>query len=139
MIASGRTRTESTLIRYTVALVAVYGPIETWVSFPRLLSLFYLVDAIGLALLAAGVVLWRRATRIPYTVMLATGYGWLGANVWRGMAMRLEQAYDPARWPEGKIVAVGATGVAVGGAFLVGLCAVGMILSMLAARQRTNR
>ena len=135
MIAAARTRTESTLIVYTVALIAIYGPIETWVSFPRLLSLFYLVDALGLALLVAGVVMWRRKARIPYTAVVAIGYGWLGANFWRGMAMRLEQAYDPARWPEGKIVAVGATGVAIGGTVLVGLCVIGMILSLLAARR----
>ena len=135
MNAAGRTRTESTLIVCTIALIAIYGPIETWVSFPRLLSLFYLVDAIGLALLIAGVVMWRRHTHIPCTVVLAIGYGWLGANFWRGMAMRLEQAYDPARWPEGKIVAVGATGVAIGGAILVGLCVIGMVLSLLVARR----
>lgn len=139
MIAPRHTRTESALIIYTVALIAIYGPLETWVSFPRLLSLFYLVDAIGLALLLAGVLLYRANARIPYTVVLAIGYGWLGANFWRGMAMRLAESYDPARWPEGKILAVGTTGVATGGAVLVGLCVVGMILSILVARRDSRQ
>ena len=135
MSVSRGTRTESTLIGYTVALIAIYGPIETWVSYPHLLDLFYLVDAIGVALLLAGVLMWRSSTRIPYTAVLAIGYGWLGANFWRGMAMRLDASYDPAQWPEGKIVAVDATGVAIGGAVLVGLCVIGMILSLLVARR----
>ena len=139
MMVLRRTRSESALVIYTVALIAIYGPLETWVSFPRLLSLFYLVDAIGLALLLAGVLMYRANARIPYTVILAIGYGWLGANFWRGMAMRLEANYDPAQWPEGKIVAVGATGIAVGGAVLVGLCVVGMILSILVARRDSRQ
>ena len=106
-----RTRTESALVIFTVAVLVIYAPLETWISFPRLLSLYYLVDAIGLALLLAGVVMWRR-TRITYAAVLAAGYGWLGANFWRGMALRLAQAYDAREWPEQKIVEVGSTGVA---------------------------
>ena len=133
-----RTRTESALVIFTVAVLVIYAPLETWISFPRLLSLYYLVDAIGLALLLAGVVMWRR-TRITYAAVLAAGYGWLGANYWRGMALRLAQAYDAREWPEQKIVEVGSTGVAVGGAVLIGLCAVGVILAIAVTAQRDRQ
>lgn len=133
-----RTRTESALITFTVAILLIYTPVETWVSFPRLLSLYYLVDAIGLAVLLAGVVMWRR-TRTTYAAVLAAGYGWLGANFWRGMALRLAQSYDAREWPERKIVEVGSTGVAIGGAVLIGLCAIGVILAVAVAAQRDRQ
>ena len=133
-----RTRTESALIIFTVAVLVTYTPLETWISFPRLLSLHYIVDVAGLALLLAGVVLWRR-TRITYAAVLAAGYGWLGANFWRGMALRLAQTYDARQWPERKIVEVGSTGVAIGGAVLIGLCAIGVILAVAVTAQRDRQ
>ena len=92
-----RTRTESALVIFTVAVLVIYAPLETWISFPRLLSLYYLVDAIGLALLLAGLVMWRR-TRITYAAVLAAGYGWLGANFWRGMVPFSTSSFHVSFW-----------------------------------------
>jgi hypothetical protein len=53
-------------------VLVIDAPVETRISFPRLLSLYDLVDAVGLALLIAGVVMWHR-TRTTYAAVLAAG------------------------------------------------------------------
>jgi hypothetical protein len=128
---------DTRVARYAAGFVAIYAPIETWVSWPRLGNLFFLVDAIGLVLMVIGLVLNARGRWPVDVAVLAAGFGWMGANVWRGMAMRLSQPYDSRLWPEGRMIeTTGPLAVALGGAVLVVLCAIGMGLAVAAARKR---
>jgi len=77
------------LIAFTVALLVVYVPIETWYSFPELWDPFYLVDLIGMVLLTSGVVRLRRAW--PRVGLLVAGYAWTAANFWRALFGRVAE------------------------------------------------
>jgi hypothetical protein len=128
---------DTRLARYTAGFVAIYAPIETWVSWPHVGSLFFLVDAIALVLMVIGLVLNRRGRWPVDVTVLAAAFGWMGGNVWRGMAMRLEQPYDSRLWPEGRMIeTTGPLAVALGGAVLVVLSAIGLGLAIAAARRR---
>jgi hypothetical protein len=134
---NGRERLDRWLTAYTAGFVAVYAPVEIWVSWPRLGSLFFLVDGIALALMVIGLALSRRGAWPVYAAVLAAAFGWMGANVWRAMAMRLEQPYDSRLWPEGKMIeTTGSTAVAAGGGTLVALCAVGIVLAIAVSARR---
>jgi hypothetical protein len=77
------------LVTFTIVILAIYAPIETLYSLPRLWDPFYLVDFIGMVLLGWGVVLCRRQ-RSAGLAVLAAGYGWTGANFWRALFGRVE-------------------------------------------------
>jgi hypothetical protein len=78
------------LVTFTIAILAIYAPIETLYSLPRLWDPFYLVDFIGMALLAWGVLLCRRGASQGGLAVLTAAYGWLGANFWRALFGRVE-------------------------------------------------
>jgi hypothetical protein len=71
------------LATFTLALLVVYVPIETWYSMPTLRDPFYVVDLIGIVLLIVGVVRLRRNPVSPNWPILIAGYAWTAANFWR--------------------------------------------------------
>ena len=71
------------IVIFTIVLLIVYVPIETWYSAPELWDPFYVVDFIGMVLLTWGVVRVRRDGSPAGFAILAAGYGWEGANFWR--------------------------------------------------------
>jgi hypothetical protein len=78
------------LTRFTIAFLVVYVPIETLASLPALWDPFYLVDFIGMVLLAWGLVCcWRRRTSAGIALLTA-GYAWEGANFWRALFGRVQ-------------------------------------------------
>ncbi|MCY4635577.1 MAG: hypothetical protein OXG04_13915 [Acidobacteria bacterium] len=81
---------ETFLARFTLVLLLVYAPLETWASWPALTNPFYLVDAVGFALLLWGALASLRARPDVAPGVLCAGYAWSGANGWRALALRLE-------------------------------------------------
>ena len=82
---------ETAVARFTLALLLVYAPLETWVSWPSgLTNPFYLVDVIGFALLLWGALASLRARPGLAPGVLCAGYAWSGANGWRALALRME-------------------------------------------------
>ena len=81
----------ASLVTFTVVFLAIYVPIETWYSLPALWHPFYLVDLIGMLLLAWGVARCRRHASPSGLAVLASGYAWEGANFWRALFGRLEE------------------------------------------------
>ena len=79
---------ERPLVVFTVAFLVLYAPIETWYSAPELWDPFYLVDLIGMGLLASGAAGFRSRGRLRVGV-LAAGYAWTAANFWRALFGRL--------------------------------------------------
>ncbi len=81
---------ETAVARFTLVLLVVYAPLETWASWPALTNPFYLVDAIGFALLLWGALASLRARPGLAPGVLCAGYAWSGANGWRALALRME-------------------------------------------------
>lgn len=81
----GQTR----LAAFTLALLIVYAPIETWYSLPKLWDPFYVVDLIGIVLLLVGLVRLRRDPVSPHLPILIAGYAWTSANFWRAFFGRV--------------------------------------------------
>ena len=81
---------ETFVARFTLALLLVYAPLETWASWPALSNPFYLVDVAGFALLFWGALASLRARPDVAPGVLCAGYAWSGANGWRALALRLE-------------------------------------------------
>jgi hypothetical protein len=78
------------LVRLTIVILVIYAPIETWYSLPALWSPFYLVDFIGMVLLAWGAARCRRDPSPASLAVLGAGYAWEGANFWRALFGRVE-------------------------------------------------
>jgi len=81
---------ETLIARFTLALLLVYVPLETWASWPALSNPFYLVDAVGFALLLWGALASLRARPDVDPGVLCAGYAWSAANGWRALALRIE-------------------------------------------------
>lgn len=82
---------ETFIARFTLALLLVYVPLETWASWPSgLTNPFYLVDVVGFALLLWGALASLRARPDVAPGVLCAGYAWSGANGWRALALRME-------------------------------------------------
>ena len=82
---------ETVIARFTLALLLVHAPVETWVSLPSGLSdPFYLVDVVGFALLLWGALRSLRARPDVAPGVLCAGYAWSGANGWRALALRID-------------------------------------------------
>ena len=76
---------ETFIARFTLALLLVYAPLETWASWPSgLTNPFYLVDVVGFALLLWGALASLRARPGVAPGVLCAGYAWSGANGWAG-------------------------------------------------------
>ena len=86
----GKHHRAAPLVTFTVVFLAIYVPIETWYSLPALWDPFYLVDFIGMLLLAWGAARCLRDARPQSLAILASGYAWEGANFWRALFGRLE-------------------------------------------------
>lgn len=79
-------RTETTLARFTLSLLLVYVPAETFVSWSAdygLLNPFYLVDLIAMVLLFWGARRSLRARPRPAPGVLCAAYAWTASNGWR--------------------------------------------------------
>jgi hypothetical protein len=84
---------ESGLAWFTLGLLAVYAPLETWASLPEgLWRANYLVDVAAMALLLWGAVHSLRARPAPAAGVLCGAYGWATANGCRAAAARLAHA-----------------------------------------------
>lgn len=81
---------ETFLARFTLALLLVYAPLETWASWPALSNPFYLVDVVGFGLLLWGALASLRARPDADPGVLCAGYAWSAANGWRALALRIE-------------------------------------------------
>jgi hypothetical protein len=76
---------------FTIALLVIYVPIETWYSMPALWDPFYVVDLAGMVLLVAGVVTLRRDPAQRRLGTLISGYAWTAANFWRAFFGRVSE------------------------------------------------
>ena len=86
---------ETFIARFTLVLLLVYAPAETWVSWPSgLTDPFHLVDVVGFALLLWGALASLGARPGVAPGVLCAGYAWSGANGWRALALRLESLQE---------------------------------------------
>jgi hypothetical protein len=81
---------ETFVARFTLGVLLVYAPLETWASWPALTNPFYLVDVVGFALLLWGALASLRARPNVAPGVLCAGYAWSAANGWRALALRIE-------------------------------------------------
>ena len=89
---------ETILARVTLGFVAIYFPVETFVSWPYgLLNPFYIVDLIAMVLLVWGAVRSLRARPQTSPALLAAAYGWAAANAWRSATLRIYEVRGGAR------------------------------------------
>jgi hypothetical protein len=92
MTDTGRRQLESALAYATLGLLALYVPLETWVSLPRgLTNPFYIVDVIAMVLLGAGAFVSLRARPRPAPGLLCAGIAWSSANGWRATFGRVAE------------------------------------------------
>lgn len=83
---------ETALAYFTLVLLAIYIPVETWVSLPAgLLDPYYLIDAIAMALLLWGAIHSLRSRPRPSPELLCIGAAWVSANGWRATFDRLRE------------------------------------------------
>jgi hypothetical protein len=77
-------KTETALARFTLAVLFLYVPLETFASWSEgLLNPFYLVDVIAMLLLLAGALHSLRARPGSAPGILCAAYAWTSANGWR--------------------------------------------------------
>ena len=81
---------ETKLCWFTLFVLAIYAPVETWTSLRNgLLNPFYLVDLIAIVLLFAGAIRSLRARPSVSPALLCAAYGWTAANAWRATFDRI--------------------------------------------------
>ena len=80
---------ETRFAYFTLVYLAGYVPLETWASWPRLTSPFYLVDAMAMALLFWGSVHSLSARPRCAPGLLTAGWAWTAANYWRAFFDRV--------------------------------------------------
>lgn len=81
---------ETAIAWWTLGVLAIYIPLETWVSLPHGLgSPYYLVDVVAMALLLWGALHSLRARPRPSPELLCVGAAWASANGWRATFDRL--------------------------------------------------
>lgn len=87
--AESTTYTSRMLTRFTLVCLCVYVPLETVVSTGRdgVLTFGYLIDFVGMCLLAGGLVAMRRTTPLGFGLLTA-GWAWTSANFWRATMER---------------------------------------------------
>ena len=126
-----RRRVETALAYVTLVLLLVYIPVETWVSLPDgLLSPYYLVDAIAMALLLWGALHSLRSRPKPSPALLCVGAAWATANGWRATFDRLQTV------EAGGTLDYGATEMwAVSIATLIALFAFAVLLVLVALKR----
>ena len=81
---------ETGLAWFTLGLLVIYFPIETWASLPEgLWNPFYIVDLIAMILLLWGAVRSLRARPASSPAILCAAYAWSVANGWRATFGRM--------------------------------------------------
>lgn len=81
---------ETGLANFTLGVLAIYFPLETFASWGELTHPFYLVDLIGMLLLLWGALRSRRARPAGAPGILAAGWAWVASNGWRAAFGRVE-------------------------------------------------
>ena len=118
---------ETRLASFTLIYLVGYAPVETWVSWPRLTSPYYLVDAIAMALLLWGSAqsLAKQPRRAPG--LLTAGWAWTSANYWRAFFDRVQFVN------EGGALHLGTAEYwTVGGALVMAIVCLGLSAAMTA-------
>lgn len=82
-------RTETALAYVTCGFLAIYAPVETFYSWPKLGDPYYIIDVIAMALMIAGIVRSLRARPRPAPDLLTAAWAWAGANFWRAAFDRI--------------------------------------------------
>ncbi len=84
---------ETALSGFTLAMLLVYMPLETWASLPRglLFNPYYHVDLIAMLLLFWGALVSLKARPEPSPYLLCAAYAWAACNGWRAMFGRIEE------------------------------------------------
>ena len=95
MIGMDLRKTETVLAWFTLGVLVIYFPVETWASLPHgLWSPFYIVDLIAMALLLWGAVRSLRATPARSPAILCAAYAWTVANGWRATFGRINELLE---------------------------------------------
>lgn len=83
------------LLRFTILWLGVYFPLETFASLrgAGVFTFSYLIDLVGMGLLAAGVVGTHRRRPLGHGLLVA-GWAWTSANFWRGTTERFWTVAD---------------------------------------------
>ena len=93
---------ERVLAYWTLVVLVIYIPVETWGSWPRgLLNPYYLIDAISMVLLLWGAVHSLRSRPRPSPEILCIAYAWSSANGWRATFGRLREIESGGTLPYG--------------------------------------
>ena len=80
---------ETGLAYFTLGILVIYIPAETWVSLPYgLLHPMYLVDVAGMLLMLFGALHSLRVRPHSSAGLLAAAWAWNSANGWRATAWR---------------------------------------------------
>ena len=120
--ARQRRTTETKLAYFTLGALVVFAPLETWASWAMsgglygLLSPFYLVDLIGMALMLFGTVHSLGARPHPAPGLMCAAHAWMAANGWRATLGRVDALAqgDHLRFGAPELwVTAGLTGLAV--------------------------
>jgi hypothetical protein len=83
-------KAETGLAWFTLGVLVIYFPVETWASLPHgLWSPFYIVDLIAMGLLFWGAVRSLRARPERSPAILCAAYAWTVANGWRATFGRM--------------------------------------------------
>ena len=119
---------ETGLSWFTLALLLIYAPVETWASIDYgLLNPFYIVDLIAMVLLLAGALVSLRARPDPAPGLMCAAYGWAAANGWRATFDRVYELRKGGHLDHGRAEIVG---VAIGEA--VAMICFGVTLFLVA-------
>ena len=92
-------RSETRLAWITLALTAIYIPLEIWTSLPDLTHPFFVIDAIAMVLLVWGARRSLRARPRRAPGALCAAIAWCGANVWSAAGRRY---YFPEAYANGE-------------------------------------
>lgn len=88
-------KVETGLAWFTLGVLAIYFPMETWASLPHgLWSPFYIVDLIAMALLLWGAVRSLRSRPERSPAILCAAYAWTVANGWRATFGRVYELLE---------------------------------------------
>jgi hypothetical protein len=128
---------ETGLSAFTLAMLVIYVPVETWASLPRgLLDPFYLVDLIAMVLLLAGAIISLRARPKRSPFLLCAAYAWTAANAWRAIFGRIAEVETGGELDHG-IAELWAVGI--GAAIALACFVISLFLIMKASGSQLSR
>ena len=123
---------ETVIARFTIGVLLIYAPLETWASWSGLTNPFYLVDVVGFARLLWGTLASLRARPDVAPGVLCAGYAWSAANGWRALALRLETLQQGGQVDVGLVWLIGLGEVAA----LIGLA---LLLLLVVESRKPSR